>query len=75
VQLYLLRCSVEGKSDRTVRAYRETLARFLRALETQNVPLYASAVHPYFREVRCWFNWLPPAAVGRLPGVVAIGRR
>ena len=30
IELYLLRCDVEGKSPRTVLAYRETLARFLR---------------------------------------------
>ena len=31
VDLYLLRCDVEGKSPRTIRADRETLTRFLRA--------------------------------------------
>ena len=30
--LYLLRCKVEGKSAGTVRAYRETVTRFLRQL-------------------------------------------
>src|SRR5438093_5991413 len=78
VELYLLRCTVEGKSPQTVRAYRETLQRFLRALRDQNVPdnqaliraehIYAylgqftqlslETRHRYFREVRCFFNWL-----------------
>jgi integrase/recombinase XerC/integrase/recombinase XerD len=81
VDLYLLRCQVEGKSDRTVRAYRETLRRFLRILTEDGVPLQTSAVqqehlyrylgrfsqlsldtrHRYFREVRCFFNWLVEA--------------
>ena len=33
VDLYLLRCQVEGKSPNTIRAYRETLGRFLRIAE------------------------------------------
>jgi hypothetical protein len=67
-----------------VRAYRETLGRFLRALVEDGVPLTAAAVrgedvyrylgryshltldtrHRYFREVRCFFNWL--AATGQI---------
>ncbi len=31
IELYLLRCRVEGKSERTVIAYGESLRRFLRA--------------------------------------------
>ena len=31
VEQYLLRCAVEGKSPRTVRAYQYTLGRFLAA--------------------------------------------
>ena len=81
IDLYLLRCDVEGKSPRTVRAYRETLSRFLRALVEDNAPTIASEVesahvytylghythlrtetrHRYFREVRCFFNWLVEA--------------
>lgn len=77
VDQYLLRCSVEGKSPRTVRAYRETLGRFLLAVPTTD-PLevgseqlyeYLSGFthlsletrHRYFREVRCFFNWLVEA--------------
>ncbi len=78
VDLYLLRCQVEGKSPNTLHAYRETLARFLRVAEDEGFPpdptrlephhLYAylgrfnsysfETRHRYFREVRCFFNWL-----------------
>ena len=30
IDLYLLRCQVEGKSPNTIKAYRETLVRFQR---------------------------------------------
>ena len=74
--LYLLRCDVEGKSPRTVQAYRETVARFLRVLpervvrpeqvQADHIYVYLVAYtkhsletrHRYFREVRCFFNWL-----------------
>ncbi|MFA7249802.1 MAG: site-specific integrase, partial [Dehalococcoidia bacterium] len=81
VDLYLLRCDVEGKSARTVHAYRETLTRFLRALDEDGGPPVAAEIesahlysylgrythlrtetrHRYFREVRCFFNWLVDA--------------
>ncbi len=81
VDLYLLRCQVEGKSPNTIRAYRETLRRFLRVAEGEGFPtdptrlephhLYAylgrfngysfETRHRYFREVRCFFNWLVQA--------------
>lgn len=77
-ELYLLRCEVEGKSPRTVLAYRETLARFRRIAVSEGFPTEAAAIRPehlytylgrysrhsfetrhrYFREVRCFFNWL-----------------
>ena len=78
IALYLLRCDVEGKSPRTVLAYTETLARFLRIAQEEEFPMAAFAIRPehlytylgryaqhsyetrhrYFREVRCFFNWL-----------------
>jgi integrase/recombinase XerC/integrase/recombinase XerD len=81
VELYLLRCRVEGKSERTVCAYGESLRRFLRALDEDGFEADASLVtgehvyaflgrfthlsldtrHRYFREVRCFFNWLVDA--------------
>ena len=72
--LYLLRCEVEGKSAQTVRAYRETLGRFRRAVVVDDAAavtpgdvyrylggfshLSLETRHRYFREVRCFFNWL-----------------
>lgn len=78
VELYLVRCRVEGKSPNTTHAYGETLHRFLRLAEQRRFPndpgritavhLYAylesfahlalESRHRYFREVRCFFNWL-----------------
>jgi site-specific recombinase XerD len=42
VDLYVLRCEVEGKSPRTVSAYRWVLNRFLNALEEDGAPAVAS---------------------------------
>ena len=81
VDLYVLRCEVEGKSPRTVQAYRYTLSRFVQALTEDGAPTEAGAItrehvyaylgrfrdhaadtrHRYFREVRCFFNWLVDA--------------
>ncbi len=81
VDLYTLRCRVEGKSPRTVRAYSETLGRFRRIAREEGSPKDVSAIEPahlyaylgrysahsletrhrYFREVRCFFNWLVAA--------------
>ena len=77
VDRYLLRCAVEGKSPRTVRAYRETLGRFLTAVpiadpaavRSEHIYAYLGRYteltletrHRYFREVRCFFNWLVEA--------------
>ena len=78
IDLYLLRCDVEGRSPRTVDAYRETLRRFLAVGRDEGFPvdvrqlgpshLYTylgrythhspATRHRYFREVRCFFNWL-----------------
>ncbi len=81
IELYILRCRVEGKSERTVCAYGESLRRFLRALDEDGVSHDATSVtsehiyaylgrftalsldtrHRYFREVRCFYNWLVDA--------------
>ncbi len=78
IHLYLLRCRVEGKSERTVAAYGESLRRFLQALEEDGIDLDPGAIraehiyaylgrfahlsletrHRYFREVRCFYNWV-----------------
>ena len=78
VDLYLVRCGVEGKSPATISAYKWTLGRFLKSIKKHRLPIEARAVerehiykylsefsnnsadtkHRYFREVRCFFNWL-----------------
>jgi site-specific recombinase XerD len=78
IDLYVLRCQVEGKSPRTVAAYAETLRRFARIAGEEGLPREVDAIesvhlyaylgrytnhsmetrHCYFREVRCFFNWL-----------------
>ena len=78
IDLYLLRCQIEGKSPNTSDAYADTLRRFLRFVRQEGFPenvarfapphLYAylgqfahlslETRHRYFREVRCFFNWL-----------------
>ena len=83
VELYVLRCQVEGKSPKTTRAYRETLQRFLRVSCEEGFPEDVAQIeaahlytylgrytqhslgtrHRYFREVRCFFNWLVESGV------------
>ena len=38
IDLYLLRCQVEGKSPNTITAYRETLVRFQRIAREEGIP-------------------------------------
>jgi len=81
IDLYLLRCQIEGKSPNTTHAYAETLRRFLHITREEVLPedvtriepahiytylgrftcLSAETRHRYFREVRCFFNWLVAA--------------
>ena len=78
IDLYLLRCQVEGKSPNTMKAYTETLSRFARIAKEEGFPKDVRRItsahiytylgrfthytletrHRYFREVRCFFNWL-----------------
>lgn len=53
VDLYLLRCEVEGKSPGTVVAYRGTLARFLRAVDIEHAAAAdcSGGLSCYFRGV------------------------
>jgi integrase/recombinase XerC len=46
IDLYLLRCEVEGKSPFTVVAYRETLCLFQRIGEEEGVPAHVPAITP-----------------------------
>ncbi len=81
IETYLARCTIEGKSPRTVQAYRESLTRFSRWLDEDGAPLDPDHIRPdhviaylaryaahspdtrhrYFREVRCFWNWLREA--------------
>jgi len=38
IELYLTSCRIEGKSDETVRSYRESLETFLQALRDEGLP-------------------------------------
>ena len=46
IATYLARCAVEGKSPRTVQAYRETLTRFCRCLVEDGAPLDPDRLRP-----------------------------
>ena len=81
IETYLARCTIEGKSPRTIRGYRESLTRFCRCLQEDGAPLEPARIRPdhviaylaryashspdtrhrYFREVRCFWNWLRAA--------------
>ena len=46
IETYLARCAVEGKSPRTIAAYRESLARFSRCLQEDGAPLDPDRLRP-----------------------------
>ena len=46
IETYLARCAVEGKSPRTIAAYRETLTRFQRCLQEDGAPLDPDRIRP-----------------------------
>ena len=46
IETYLARCAVEGKSPRTIAAYRESLARFHRCLREDGAPLDPDRIRP-----------------------------
>ena len=46
IATYLARCAVEGKSPRTIAAYRETLTRFQRCLQEDEAPLDPDRIRP-----------------------------
>ena len=46
IETYLARCAVEGKSPRTIAAYRETLTRFQRCLQEDEAPLDPDRIRP-----------------------------
>jgi len=81
IDVYLLRCEVEGKSTNTIKAYGESLRRFTEIAREEGFPEDVTRItpthlytylgrytnysletrHRYFREVRCFFNWLVEA--------------
>ena len=46
IETYLARCAIEGKSPRTIAAYRESLARFSRCLREDGAPLDPDQIRP-----------------------------
>ena len=46
IETYLARCAIEGKSPRTIDAYRESLARFHRCLREDGAPLDPDRIRP-----------------------------
>ena len=46
IETYLARCAIEGKSPRTIHAYRESLARFSRCLQEDAAPLDPDHLRP-----------------------------
>ena len=46
IATYLARCAVEGKSPRTIAAYRETLTRFSRCLQEDGAPMDPDHLRP-----------------------------
>ena len=46
IATYLARCAVEGKSPRTIAAYRESLTRFQRCLQEDGAPLDPDRIRP-----------------------------
>src|SRR4030042_1906690 len=46
IDLYILRCEVEGKSPNTITAYRETLTRFQRIAREEGIPEDVRAITP-----------------------------
>ena len=58
IPLYLTACTVEGKTDRTVQSYAETLRQFRRAVDKLDLPVSIEAFGP-----------APSGRIGRLkPG-------
>ncbi|MCY3886094.1 MAG: tyrosine-type recombinase/integrase [Chloroflexi bacterium] len=46
IETYLDRCTIEGKSPRTIRGYRESLTRFSRCLQEDGAPLEPDQIRP-----------------------------
>ena len=56
VPLYLKACEVEGKTDRTVQSYAETLRHFIRAVDKLQLPDSVRAFRP--AHVYLFMGWV-----------------
>ena len=70
VPLYLKACEVEGKTERTVQSYAETLRHFRRAVDQLQLPILVRAFRP--AHVYLFMGWVrerrysaPPPARGQ----------
>ena len=54
IPLYLTACTVEGKTERTVQSYAETLRHFRRAVDQLQLPNSVRAFRPVLSELRAF---------------------
>ncbi len=67
VPLYLKACEVEGKTERTVQSYAETLRHFRRAVDQLQLPISIRAFGP--AHVYLFMGWVRERGVRREPTV------
>ena len=63
VPLYLKACEVEGKTERTVQSYAETLRHFRRAVDQLQLPILVRAFGP--AHVYLFMGWVRDRGVPR----------
>ena len=63
IPLYLTACTVEGKTDRTVQSYAETLRHFRRAVDQLQLPNSVRAFGP--AHVYLFMGWVRERGVKR----------
>ena len=63
IPLYLTACEVEGKTERTVQSYAETLRHFRRAVDQLQLPASARAFGP--AHVYLFMGWVRERGVKR----------
>ncbi len=67
VPLYLTACTVEGKTDRTVQSYAETLRQFQRSVRELGLPVSIEAFGP--AHVYLFMGWVRDRGVRGEPTV------
>lgn len=77
IDLYLLRCQVEGKSPNTIKAYTETLKRFARIAKEEDFPKM-SAISLQPTSIPTWdaspnTPWRPDTATSEKSAASSIG--